>query len=81
MNTTARALQRFTKSTLAAARLAEFCGQRAFAAALRASVSDVISEHRAAHPMPAPVDPETAKRREKARAWAATILTGMGRQE
>lgn len=75
-STTARAFRRFIKNTLAEARRAEFCGQRKYAATLRQGVGEAIIEHRAI--MPPPVDPETRKRREKARAWAAVALNTPG---
>ena len=55
---------------------AEQLGQYRYAAELRASGRAALTELRAISP-PAPVDPETARRQEQARAIAATLLTGL----
>jgi hypothetical protein len=76
MNQTALALKLFTRATLAEARRAELRGEQKYAALLRGSVSEVIEENRpAASP---PVDPETAKRLERTRAFAKVIAAGFG---
>ena len=51
------------------------------AAALFGAMTDVLNGERPAlpEPPPAPVDPETARRREVAQAYAKTILAGFGR--
>jgi hypothetical protein len=78
MNQTTLALRNFSRNTLAEARRAELRGQRTYAALLRASVGEVIEEHRSAVSAPL-VDLETEKRLAQTRAFAATISAGYGR--
>lgn len=75
MTSTQFAIKQFTRTCLREARRCDFIGDKRMAANLRRAVSDTIAEHRAALP-PAPVDAETAKRQERARVFAATILSG-----
>jgi hypothetical protein len=71
-----RALLAAARSCIAEAGRADRLGQRRYAGTLRQSARTALAEIRAITPR-APVDPETAKRQETARAYASVLMQGL----
>lgn len=76
MNTTATAMLRVAKTCIAEAQRADRTGQHRYAELLRGSARRALAELDAATPRV--VDPETAKRLERTRAYAKVIAAGFG---
>jgi hypothetical protein len=71
-----RALLRAAHSCVAEAARADRLGQHRYAGELRQSARNALAEIRVITP-PVVVDRETAKRQEKARAFAAVLMRGL----
>jgi hypothetical protein len=76
MSSSVNALIRAARACVAEAARADRLGQRRYAGELRQSARNALAEIRALTP-PVPVDPETAKRQEKARAYARVLMRGL----
>jgi hypothetical protein len=75
-NSSVNALVRAARSCVAEADRAQRLGRHRYAGELRASARTALAELNAIRPS-VPVDIETAKRREVARAFAAVLMTGL----
>jgi hypothetical protein len=76
MNSTASAMLRAARSCIAEAQRADRLGQHRYAELLRGSARAALAGHDVATPRQ--VDPETAKRQERARVFASVVLAGYG---
>jgi hypothetical protein len=70
------ALLRAARSCVAEAARADRRGEYRYARELRQSARNALAEVRAMTP-PVAVDPETAKRQERTRAFAAVLMQGL----
>jgi hypothetical protein len=75
-NTAITALLRCARNCVKEANLAQRRGEHWFAGELRASARQALAEIDTLTPA-APIDPETARKREIARAYAATMRHAM----